>query len=220
MQRQIAMIISLCACAVVSVAQQPARSGREVTVAYLRAAIGSIRNGDRLRLSAEYDADYGLLEANERYLRGKGYSRFSIVDPKTGVRFSNMYVDQDTDAFRTLLDLKDDTRVTLYGYKGRGEEKDPAMIVTSVRIEADNRKPGEKDDARSPVAVAGRTPEADATDGKGKYRVIITDLRSTNRTVLVGVELGKDYNVLGTAIRIEREEDNSPGGNVRVLQSE
>jgi hypothetical protein len=173
---------------------------RDVTVPYLRAAIGALPDRSRVTVKAKYDAASGLREATGRYLRSKGFSRFSIIDPETGVSFDSVYCEQDSKAFNQLLAVSEDGVFVFSGYRGRGEMKEDALFVTDVRAVLTPRQSGPE--------------QSDVPEDT--YRVIVTDLVSSNRTVLTNVEPGKSYRFFGTEIVLEREPRPGPN-DVRVI---
>lgn len=169
---------------------------KTVNVAYLRAAITAIDDRSKVRVTAKFDAASGLQIAERLWLRGKGFSRFKIIDPETGAMFEEMYCKHGSKVFETLIEATEDTIYTFTGERGRGDMRDPAIFVSDVREEFRSRR------KQQPVAPKG--PRS--------YRVVMTDLASSNRTVLVNVELGKPYNVFGTQLVIEEEPPPDPNG--------
>jgi hypothetical protein len=166
---------------------------KEISVSYLRAAIGSLDDRSSVQLNAVFMADPGLVDSTGNYLRGKGYSRFSVKDPRSGVVFTSMYCRQDSQAFKELINSSTKT-YRLSGYKEYGEQKEPAIIVTGVVPSAE--KGG---------AVSGGP-------GARTFRVILVENASSNRTELANVALGQAYNVAGFTLQIE--EESSPAAGV------
>jgi hypothetical protein len=177
---------------------------KEVSVPYLKAAIGSIGNRSRVKVKGNYDGALGLAEATGRYLRSKGYSRFSVSDMEGRARFESFYCHQDSKAFKSLIDVSGKVPFILYGYKERGEDGEDAIVVTHV---TKIREPAASEEDES-GAVEG-VAEAET---KRTYRITMMDAANSNRTALVNVELGKSYNLLGTVLVIEQEEIQLQGG--------
>jgi hypothetical protein len=167
---------------------------KTVNVAYLRAAITSIGDRTKIRVTAEFDAASGLNIAERLWLRGKGYSRFTIIDPESGATFEDVYCKHGSKVFETLIKATENTLFTFTGERGRGDMREPALFITDVREEYRARRKEE------PVAA----------QGPRSFRVVMTDLASSNRTVLVNVELGKPYNLFGTQLVIEEEPPPDP----------
>lgn len=186
---------------IVAVAPDVRAAPEEVSVAYLRAAITSIDRRERVKVTAKLDTERGLQTADYLWLRNKGYSQFSIVDPQSGARFGSMYVSHDSAAFEDLVGAQgSDAFFTFTGERGRGDRKEPAIFVRDVR-------PGRS----GAVKARGRAQ----VSGPQTFRVVLTDVATSNRTVLVNVELGKPYNVLGTRLLIEAEPPPDPN-RIRV----
>lgn len=178
---------------VAAFALAPERAGaqdRDTSVPYLRAAIGSLSLRDRVTFTAVYDGQSGLQEATGRYLRGKGYSRFTAIDPTSGQVFNSVYCLQDSKVFSDLIQVRGRQTFTFHGYKDRGESKEDAVVVTQLE------------------RVGTETPKGadEAAEGPGQtFRVTLTDLSTSNRTVIVNVEPGKPYRLLNSQILIEEE---------------
>jgi len=175
---------------------------KEVSIPFLKAAIGSIDNRGRVRVKGKYDAVEGLTETTGRYLRNKGYSRFSVTDLEGRTRFVSFYCHQDSRAFRSLLDTTETTYFIFYGYKERGERGEDAIIVTEVTSIPEPEK-SEPDNS----GVSSPDPQAE----KKTYRITMMDMATSNKTVLVNVELGKPCNLLGTVLIVEEEEPRLQG---------
>lgn len=166
---------------------------KEISVAYLRAAVGAIGDRSSVQLNAVFLPDPGLVEATGNYLRGKGYSRFSVKDPQSGVVFTSMYCRQDSPAFRELINPGSKV-YRMSGYKDSGEQNEPSIFITGV------------------VAL----PEKGGRVGDEKsrtFRVIIRDNASSNRTELANVVLGQAYSVAGMTIQLEAEPAATGSGN-------
>ena len=166
---------------------------KEISVAYLRAAVGTISDRSSVQLNAVFLPDPGLVEATGNYLRGKGYSRFSVKDPQSGVVYTSMYCRQDSQAFRELINPGAKT-YRMSGYKDSGEQNEPSIFITGVL--ALPEKGGKVGDEK------GRT-----------FRVIIRDNASSNRTELANVVMGQAYSVAGITLQIEAEPVSSGNGN-------
>jgi hypothetical protein len=170
---------------------------KDISVAYLRAAIGSLDDRSSVQLNAGFLPDPGLVEATEKNMRGKGYSRFTVKDPRSGVVFSSMYCRQDSQAFKELISGGAKT-YRLSGYKDYGEMNEPAIIVTGVGPYTE--KPGAGGEAK----------------GAKTLRVIIRDNVSSNRTELANAVLGQAYSVGGITIQIEEESSPALEGGGRT----
>ena len=175
------------------------RAGREVSVLYLRAAVGGLDDRDRVTVTGEYVAADGLRETTERFLRGKGFSRFSVRAQGSDVVFTSMYCDQKSRAFETLVDITGVKVCRFIGYRSRGEEREAAIVVTDVKVLHE---------------ITEDVGDDDREIGARRFRITMTDNATSNSTVLVNVELGKRYNVLGTTLVIEDETPNDQGGGV------
>jgi len=164
---------------------------REVSVPFLRAAIGSLADRTTVTLEAVYLPDPGLVESTGRYMRGKGFSRFSIRDPQSVGIFTSMYCAQDNKAFKELLTIQEPTRVRLYAYKDSGENSEAALLVTGMEVMAEPVK------------------KVMATQGKvnGPFRVTIKDTTSGTKTILTNVMVGKSYTIEGMTLMIELEKE-------------
>jgi hypothetical protein len=170
---------------------------REVTVAFLKAAAGSLTMDARVSFTAIYDSERGLVEAGGRYMINKGYSRFRVVDPQQGAVFDAVYCAQRSKVFEQLLNTSGRQAFVFYGYRSRGEFKEDCVIVTDVKPV----KLPEKEAAQAEAATARM------------FRITLVDGATSNRTVLVNVELGKPYSLLGGTVQVDAE----PGGGVKVI---
>lgn len=187
--------------AVLSAAQGQVRAQTQTTsVPYLRAAIGSLSLRDRVTFTAVFDGQTGLREATGRYLRGKGYSRFTVSDPTSGLAFDAVYCLQNSKVFTDLIQVRGRQTFVFYGYKDRGEEKEDAVVVTQVERVGNETSPG-----------AASTPSGSLKT----YRVTLTDLSTSNETVIVNVELGKAYRLLDSQIVVE--EESAAAGGVQII---
>lgn len=174
-----------------------ALQSKETSVAFLRAAIGSLGDRAQVQLEALFTPDQGLVETTGTYLRGKGFSRLTITDPRSGVSFSSVYCSQDSQAFRDLL-ASGPQIYRFSGYKDYGEQHEPALFVTAIEPVAE--KPARMADDRS-----GR-----------KLRVTIIDNASSNRTEVANVLMGRSYQVGGITFIVEDEPTQRVGGQGTV----
>jgi hypothetical protein len=165
-----------------------AQDDRHLSVSYLRAALGSLEDRTSVSVLGEYVGESGMVEATGYYLRNKGYSRFTIQDPATGVAFGSIYCSHDSSVFNELLTVRGKKRYVFHGYKGTAEGRKDGFFVTSLTA----------------VAVpAAESPEVAA--GPRTFRVTVIDQATSNRTVMVNVELGKPLNLMGSTLIIEAE---------------
>ena len=162
---------------------------RDVTVSYLRAAAGALSDGDKVTFTAMFDGSKGLREAVGPVMRNKGYSRFQVIDPQAKAVYDSVYCEQRSSVFDTLVGVSGQKLFYFWGYRTRGENREDAMVVTDVR----------------PVVPLDLVQKATPAAGPLRLRVVLTDLATSNRTVLVNVETGKMYRVLGTGLMIEAE---------------
>jgi hypothetical protein len=176
---------------VMGLAQIGVAQKKVLTAAYLRASMGAITDRTSVAIRAEYLVDPGMVEAIGRGLRNKGYSRFSIRDPKTGAVFNSMYCKQESDVFWQLLKSESNTLLMFRGEKSRGEDREDAIIVD--RLDRILLAPKEIADR-----VAGVKPVEPTL-----LRVTLTDEETGIRTVLPGVERGKPVSIDGITITIE-----------------
>jgi len=167
-----------------------------LTAAYLRASIGALDERSSVIVRGEYLIDPGMIQSDGRALRNKGYSRFSIRDPQTGIQFSSLYCKQESDVFWALLKADANKLFTFYGEKGRGEQREGAIFVD--RLEAVLMTPEE---------IANRGQEDAATSDEKPLRITITKDESGTRTVLTNVQRGSEVKVEGLTIVVEDEPD-------------
>lgn len=177
-------------------------ASREVTVSFLKAAAGSLAEGERVTFTALYDGSKGMREATGPYMRAKGFSRFQVIDPELKTVFDSVYCEQRSAAFDTLVAVGGQKLIAFSGYRSRGETKEDAVVVTEAEA------------ATTPGSQSGDAPAA--ARGPMTFRVVLTDLATSNRTVLVNVETGKLYRVFSTGLLIEAEPNDA--GRVQVLQ--
>ena len=179
---------------------------KTVTVQYLNAALGTIEMRDRVSVTAIYVGSEGMEEAVKGTLRNKGLSRFYIKDQVSGAVFGFMYCDIKSSVFKTLIDINSDEKAFVFEcVKSQGEDRRGALIVKSIRT-ARNVSP-------QSVAVSGPTARDSAPD---KYRIIMINQATSNRTVTADVALGEKYDIMGHTIIIENM--NPSSSDVRVMQ--
>lgn len=159
-----------------------------VSVGFLRAALGSISDRASVSVLGEYSGADGLVDARGTYLRNKGFSRFTIREPHTGVTFGSVYCAHNSPVFNELLGVKGTERFVFQGVKGRGEHKEDAVFVTSLRV------------------VRGPAAPASVETAPQRFTITIIEQATSNRTVMVNVELGKPVNLLGATLMVEEEE--------------
>ena len=164
-----------------------------LTAAYLKASISAIDDRSTVSILGEYRVDPGMAEAKGRGLRNKGFSRFSIRDPRTGAIFTSMYCKQESDVFWKLLRTRDNTRFTFRGEKGRGENREGAIFVDRL-----------ENVLLPPKVVAERVAGTEPVKNS-QFRVIITNAETGVRTVLTRVDRGVPVRVDSLTILIEDE---------------
>lgn len=162
---------------------------REMSVSYLRAALGSVQDRTKMTLEAIYSPDPGMVEATRFYLHNKGYSRFSVQDSRSAGAFTSMYCSQENKAFKDLVAIQRPSKVRLSGYKDYGEDNESAFFVTGVEVFEVPTKP----------TVVSQEKE------EGTFRVTINNAAAGTKTVLANVSPGKSYTVEGTTLMIEHE---------------
>jgi len=187
------LVLSLVALPLIASAQH-----KQVTVAYLRAALSTIPDHGAVVLLATYLPDPGLVEPQGRGARGGGFCRFSVKDPKTGTVFGAMYCAQDSAAFKGLIAVAKPTAFYFRGTKDYGEANAPGIFVES--IEPSSEPSGEQ------ISVAPQPPS------EARFRVTITDNVTSNRTVLADVAMERSYSVGAVTLSIEREPTGEVGG--------
>ena len=176
-----------------------------ITVKYLVAALGTIPIRDRISVTAAYVGSEGMEEAMRGPLRNKGLTRFYIKDTVSGAVFDLMYCEVESAVFKTLINISDDNQTFVFeGVKMQGVDNRGAIIVKSVRVARNVAKP---------VAVSGPAAGSVTPD---KYRIIVINQATSNRTVTADVELGEKYDIQGNTIIIQNM--NSQSDNVRVMQ--
>lgn len=180
--------LSLGALAIVLTLPGVARAqSKDLTVAYLRAAVGSLSDRSPVQFEGIFVPDPGLVETTGMHMRGKGYSRFSVKDLRSGTVFTSAYCRQDSQAFRDLLAAGGPKAFRFTGTKDYGELNEPAVHISTV--EAIDEKPAK-------AAQEQKTARA--------FRVVIKDA-ANSRTELANVVLGQAYRVAGLTIVIEEE---------------
>jgi len=167
-----------------------AQTRREYSPQYLRAAISTVNTRQRMTVTGEFDASQGLMATTRSGLRGKGYSRFFVKDPKTGFAFESMYCHHESSAFKVLLHVNKRCLFEFYGHKDRGEEGEDAVFIDSVKLLSEikpEEETGEEEEKERPL------------------RVTVTDTETGAKTVLVNVIKGQVYRLEGLSIVVEDE---------------
>jgi hypothetical protein len=178
---------------------------KNVTVKYLIAALGTIDMRDRISVTAAYIGSEGMEEAVRGPMRNKGVAKFYIKDPTSSAVFELMYCEVNSPVFKTLVDINDDTQVFIFeGVKSQGEDRRGSIMVKSIRPARN---------IPQPVAVSG--PDA-GNASPDKYRIIMINQATSNRTVTADVELGEKYEIMGNTVIIENMNPHS--NDVRVMQ--
>lgn len=178
---------------------------KDVTVKYLNAALGSLQIRDRVSVTAFYVGSEGMTEAVRGPLRNKGLTQFYIKDPASSAVFELMYCDVESSIFKTLIKINNDTTAFVFeGIKTQGSDSRGAILVKSIR-----------QTRNIPKAVTISGP-ASVNSSPDKYRIIMIDQATSNRTVTVDVELGKKYDIMGNTIIIE--DMNPRSKDVKVMQ--
>ncbi len=179
---------------------------QDVSVKYLVAALGTLKIRDRISVTALYVGSDGMEEAVRGPLRNKGLTRFYIKDPASSAVFDLMYCEVGSAVFKTLIDINDDTKAFVFkGVKMQGENNRGSIIVKSVRIARNVPKP---------VSVNG--PAATGSTVPDKFRIIMINQATSNRTVTADVVLGEKYDIQGNTVIIQNMNDKS--SNVGVMQ--
>lgn len=187
--------IVLYAVIIASLLGSPAWGQKKVlSAAYLKASVGAINNRSSVTVRAEYLIDPGMVEAEGWQLRNKGFSRFSVRDPNTGVVFESMYCKQESDVFWRLLKAQENVELTFRGEKGSGEDREGAIFVDRV-----------DSILLTPHAIAQRIAKTDKADEGGALRVSIVNDETGMRTVLTNVKRGTPVKVEGLTITVENE---------------
>ena len=119
----------LCFVAVTSMASA---EQKDVTVAYLRAALTTIPDHGSVILIATYLPDPGLVEPQGRRVYRQWFIRFSVKDLKTGTVFGSMYCAQGSAVFKSLIAGTKPTAFRFYGSKEYGESNEAGGFVNSV----------------------------------------------------------------------------------------
>lgn len=152
----------------------------EVSIKYLKAAIGSITNNAKVLVRGAYG---GNLESATRW---EGNSMFNIRD-NDGKVFSYMVCKTNGDVFKRLLDTTVGTQLLLSCQKYKlGYVYDDCLLVLDFRA-ADMQK----------------TTPADASS-KDKYKVTITSTNGS-QTVVTNVALDAQFQAGSLRITIEKE---------------
>ncbi len=166
---------------------------KALTAAYLKASIGAINDRSSVTILGEYLVDPGMVEAKGRGLRNKGFSRFSIRDPQTGISFNSMYCKQESDVFWTLLNTPSNTRFQFHGDKGRGENREGAVFVDRL-----------KGVLLPPRQIAERVAKVEPVV-QPPLRITLTNEETGLRSVLTNVKHGVPVKVENLTILVEDE---------------
>jgi len=172
---------------------------KEVTVPYLRAAVGSLPDQASVTFQAVYVPGSGMVEATGWNMRGKGITHFSVRDPLSPAVFAGMYCTQDSKAFKQLVAIEGAKVIRITGYKGYGDGQEAGVYATNVEI------------LESPV----KKVQGDGDKAGRTFRVTVKDTESGTKTVLANVSLGKTYTVEGLTLTVEAENEagNTGGGS-------
>jgi hypothetical protein len=184
-------------------------------VRHIRAAARDLNESDRVRIRGVYTAPRGLREATRFYFRNKGYARFSLRDVDADVWFGSLYCERDSGVFERLLGIAGEKIVVVEGTRGRGEDMEPAIFATGLRILDDPVGGGvgaEAEEAPKPappstdvVTVPPGVSEVLAQPRDGTFRIKIIDASVGSTSVLSNVELDRPYRTFGATIILERE---------------
>jgi len=167
---------------------------KEYTPQYLRAALGSVRHNTTMSVTGEFDAALGLRDMEE-YLDGDAYSRFTIKDPETAFEFTSMYCEHGSTVFKTLLSARGRKVYTFHGQRQTGDDQEDAFFATRVIFVREIKPKPEK-----------KPPPT--TDGA--LRVVITDSKTGQRTVVANVVKGQPYEVDNLTVVVEDEPSPKP----------
>ncbi len=163
---------------------------KEYTPQYLRAALGSIRHNTAIAVTGEFDVAHGLRDM-KKYLEGDAYSRFTIKDPETGFEFTSMYCEHDSSVFKTLLAVRGRKVFAFHGQRQAGDEQENGFLATRLVFVREIKPEPEK------------KPPPKTTDGA--LRVVITDSKTGQRTVVANVVKGQPYEVDNLTVVVEDE---------------
>ncbi len=179
---------------------------QDVSVKYLIAALGTLKIRDRISVTALYVGSEGMEEAVRGPFRNKGLTRFSIKDTTSSSVFDLMYCEVGSSVFKALININDNTKAFVFeGVKMQGENNRGSIIVKSVRIVRNVPKPVS---VNGPAATGSTTPD--------KFRIIMINQATSNRTVTADVVLDEKYNIQGNTVIIQNMNDKS--SDVGVVQ--
>jgi hypothetical protein len=166
----------------------------KVTVKYLIAALGTLQVRDEVTVEGIYAGNLGMEEALRGPLRNKGLTRFAIRDPESGALFDLIYCEVGSAVFNTLIKINDEKPFVFEGRRIQGETRQGSILCTSVRT------------IRRPLtSVAVRTPAAGGAiaERPQRFRVIMVDGATSNRTVTADVKLNQRYEIMGNTVIIQ-----------------
>jgi hypothetical protein len=166
----------------------------KVTVKYLIAALGTLQVRDEVTVEGIYAGNLGMEEALRGPLRNKGLTRFAIRDPESGALFDLIYCEVGSAVFNTLIKINDEKPFVFEGRRIQGETRQGSILCTSVRT------------IRRPLtSVAVRTPAAGGAiaERPQRFRVIMIDGATSNRTVTADVKLNQRYEIMGNTVIIQ-----------------
>lgn len=166
----------------------------KVTVKYLIAALGTLQVRDEVTVEGIYAGNLGMEEALRGPLRNKGLTRFAIRDPESGALFDLIYCEVGSAVFNTLIKINDEKPFVFEGRRIQGETRQGSILCTSVRT------------IRRPLtSVAVSTPAAGGAmaERPQRFRVIMIDGATSNRTVTADVKLNQRYDIMGNTVIIQ-----------------
>ena len=166
----------------------------KVTVKYLIAALGTLQVRDEVTVEGIYAGNLGMEEALRGPLRNKGLTRFAIRDPESGALFDLIYCEVGSAVFNTLIKINDEKPFVFEGRRIQGETRQGSILCTSVRT------------IRRPLtSVAVSTPAAGGANAERpqRFRVIMIDGATSNRTVTADVKLNQRYEIMGNTVIIQ-----------------
>ncbi len=166
----------------------------KVTVKYLIAALGTLQVRDEVTVEGIYAGNLGMEEALRGPLRNKGLTRFAIRDPESGALFDLIYCEVGSAVFNTLIKINDEKPFVFEGRRIQGETRQGSILCTSVRT------------IRRPLtSMAVSTPAAGGAmaERPQRFRVIMIDGATSNRTVTADVKLNQRYEIMGNTVIIQ-----------------
>ena len=178
----------------------------KVTVKFLIAALGTLQIRDEITVEGIYAGNLGMSEALRGPLRNKDLTRFAIRDPGTGAVFDLMYCHVDSDVFKKLIKIDDEKPFVFEGRRIQGETRQGSILCTAVRT------------MHRPLTSVG----VSAPSGSGpaappqRFRVIMIDGVTSNRTVTADVQLNQRYDIMGHTVILQ--DMNATTTEVQVFQ--